>query len=609
MDFQSFSSALSRGFPKYTPRQHRLNALRRARKGKLYVDRKYDFAQEEENDTGGPRIALDKRRPSQQYMLPKMIVRDTVSMLLGEEHRPVVLVRDDDNTNDWITAFIEDTQLWWHLVNAATEGADGSVAWVTRVLPSNGDGKPGRFFHEVWPGFECKPVFKREAPDTLQTLPRTYYVTEDSLRSDGYDVDKLRAKWEKNDGRTREAKMQAAAIVNGTRNDWALRVVLDENAETWYEPVPRFIYESPDFEKKIAWPKDDERTTEHKLGILTAVWIRNGPTDPELHPDGPCSFEPAIDFQLRIDRTLSQTGRAFDYAGDPQLAMSRGKGGGPGAFGESDDDLSASATDIVEVDEKGGAWFVEMAGEGLKVALETYVKLLRDIARDVAGGSRVDPESSQVGKLSGVAMKLLNAALLWTTSLGRQAYGENGLIPVLKMGMKLYEACDVELPTLKARIKRRQAEASRRQKVAATAAEASKQLEDPTLSGCGGGCGCCDKCVEGCDGSCCDKCTAEQQTFDGKPDPDAYIELSWPAYYEPDGTELLGQVQAVVAAVEGKIISSETGVANAAPLFDVRDSEKEQDRIGDEQAVTRARTATDAKLQAETDAKGHVPAK
>lgn len=607
MDFQAFQKQLAPLYPKFSQRKIRLMALKRARKGKLYVDRAYDFTTEKENDLGGPRVELDKRRAAVQYMLPHMIVRDTVSMLLGEEHRPVVLVRDDDNSNDWIMSFIEDTRVWWHLTNAATEGSDGACAWVMRVLPANGPGKPGRFYHEIWPAVECDPEFKREAPDQLKRLPRTYFVTEDALRADGYDVEKLKEKWEKSDGRTKLGKARGNAIGSGTIGEWAMRVVLDDQTETWCEPVPRYVFEQADFDTPDnPWLVDTLRKPyEHKVGETPAVWIPNGPGDIELHPDGPCTYMPAIDFQLRIDRTLSQTGRALDYAGDPQYAESTGQGGGSGSFGEMEGDMDATASGVITVPEKGGAWFVEIKGEGLKVAIELYVKLLRELAREVAGGSRIDPESAQVGKLSGVAMKMLNAALIWSTSLGRQAYGELGLIPVIKLAMRIYDKVKVELPTLKARLDRRQADAQRRGAVQKATAAASDMLKDPTLStGCGGGCGCCDNCVDGCDGNCCDKCGTgpNAQTFDGNPDPDAYIELSWPAYYEPDGQDFAQQVAGIVAAVEGKIISAETGVANAAALFDVRDSEKEQDRIKDEQVLNRASTAADAKLQAQNEA-------
>jgi hypothetical protein len=589
--------------------------LRRARKGKLYVDRTYDFGQEYENDLGGPYVEIDKRRASAQYRLPGMVVRDTVSMLLGEEHRPLPLVRDDDNTNDWILAFIEDTLIWWHLTNAATQGSDGAVAWVTRVLPANGPDKKGRFFHEIWPALECDPVFRREAPDQLLKITRTYFVTEASLKADGYDVEALKKYWDETDGRTKRGRARTNAIAGKTIDEWVMRCVLDDKAETWYLPAPRYVFEMPEFDtSELPWPADPARPpVEHKQGEVPAIWIRNGPGDQELYPDGPCTYEPAIDFQLRIDRTISQCGRAFDYAGDPQLAKSHGPGGVSGEFGESEGvDTPASASAVLETEEKGGVWFVEIKGEGLKIALEIYVKLLREIGREVAGASRIDPEASP-RQLSGVAMKMLNAAVIWNTGLGRQAYGELGLIPVLKLGMRMFERLDVELPTLEARVERRQADAQRRQQLKKVTQAAGEMLEDPTLDvdGCGGGCGCCDKCVDGCTGDCCDKCGTgpDAERFDGDPDPDAYIELSWPAYYEPDGTEFAGQVSGIVAAVQGQVISQETGVANAATLFDVRDSEKERDRINDEQTVTRARTASDAKLQAEQKPGGGPPAK
>src|SRR5579872_7390796 len=259
MDLKSFIRVASAKYPKYTARQRRLCALRKALYGLLYDHRVYDFAKEQADKYNDERIPLDERRPSIQYRLPAIAVRDQISMLFGEEHWPSVLVRDDPDTNDWIVAFIEDTNFWWHMIHAAQEGSVGTAVFVTRVLADDEQGA-GRFFHELWPAEECQPYFRRAAPDQLERVVRTYYVSEDALRADGYNIEALKAKWINKDGRTRSAKAasaaEAAAVLAGDASlPWVMRIEIDEMSETWFEPIPKFIYEAADF-KESSWSED-----------------------------------------------------------------------------------------------------------------------------------------------------------------------------------------------------------------------------------------------------------------------------------------------------------------------------------------------------------------
>jgi len=605
MDLKSFVATASKEFPKFSPRQRRLYALRQALESELYAARKYAFSQETSGEWEGDRIALDKRRPSVEYTLPEIAVRDHISMLFGEEHRPSVLVRDDDDTNDWIVAFIEDTNLWWHMIDLATGGSVGTAVFVTRVLGPEDAQQPGRFYHESWPAEECQPFFKREAPTQLDKIVRTYYISEDALKADGYDIKALKTKWISKDGRTRSAKewarAEAIAILGGdTTLKWVMRVQLDAQSETWYDPVPRFIYEAADF-KDSKWTEDADRSSTHDLGEVPALWIRNAPGKKKHYPDGACLWEAAVNFQLRIDKTMAQTGRAFDYCGDPQAWRATGGAGGPG-FGEDEGATDATASGEIEVPEKGGAGFIEIKGDGLKVAIETYISQLKTLARESCGASRIDPETVHQGVLSGAGMKMLNAGLLQCVGILRMSYGDNGIIPILKLCMRIAAKVNVELPSLAALLERRQREDQRRAQVKKVTQVAAKSLDDPTV-GCGGGCGCCDKCSDGCDGSCCAKCGQEGPSYSGEPNPECLIELNWPTYYEPTGQDFAQQVAGIVAAVQGQVISQETGVANAAGLFDVPDATKESDRIADQQAVTRAQTATDAKNEAQNSEK------
>ncbi|MDB5095282.1 MAG: hypothetical protein JWO85_3383, partial [Candidatus Eremiobacteraeota bacterium] len=253
-----------------------------------------------------------------------------------------------------------------------------------------------------------------------------------------------------------------------------------------------------------------------------------------LYPDGLCIFETVIDYQFRIDRTLSQVGRAFDYAGDPQMALIAGKAHGGGKFGDDlDEELSmgGTASDAISVGPGGDAKFIEARGDALQVAIDIYVKTLRDIARENGAMSRITPDSGAAADMSAVAMKMLNYAQTVLADILRVTIGEHVGIGLLRMAMRMWAKVDIALPSY-----------------AGTA----------------------------------------------DPDPTATIEESWPDYYELHGQDKLFEVQATVQAVAGELIAPSTGVGNTAGLFDVQDSSAEVEAIekARDEAQTRALEAT-----------------
>jgi hypothetical protein len=535
MDFQNYKEEISSSQPrKWTPRQKHIDCLDRALYGELYKHINTPYSREYGSTWSRERISLDKRRASQQYQLPMMIARDLSTRLFGESGRPTILSRFDDYTNAWMQALIDDTFMHFLYIDAAWQGSVGSVAIVTRVLAEEAESEgeqvdkkaPGKFYHEVWPSSECSPVFKRTAPDKLLRLPRTYFAKSDQLRVDGYDVAALEQKWQdKKFGSSRkEIRLRKLATSQiKVSDDWVLRVILDAKSETWFEPIPFWLFETDDFDEDKDWDIDPNRSFDHNLGEVPAIWIRALPTKHAKFPEGGSTFEPIIDYQFRIDRTLSQTGRALDYVGDPQLALKRGSGGS-GDFGE--DEFSApeaTASDIVEIDPDGDASFLEIRGDGLEVAINTYVKMLRQIAREVGAASRIDPEASP-REMSGVAMRMLEHALFGVVGILRVSHCDMGMIPHIRMCMRIADRVKVDLPSLESKLK-------------------------------------------------------TSNVSVGKLDPKAAIEVQWPMMPEPSGAEKLAEVQAAMAAASSlngpAAIGKETLVANIGPLYDVRDPVKE----------------------------------
>jgi hypothetical protein len=497
-------------------------------------------------------------------------VRDQCGLIFGEEHRPLVLAKNgsgkkpaatadgdepsdhDDDTTEWIAAFIHDTNFWLVLMDALWKGSIGSSVIVLRVLGDSDDVEdedeatgektkrnvpkgPGAYYFEVWSGVECAPVFKRSRPDVLESIDRRYFIGEDALSAQGYDVKALKEQWDKKQKGWQTASKNMLGRLGATAaNEWTVRIKLDDTNETWYEPVPRYIYERPDWNDS-KWVQDASRTFAHDIGEVPAQWVRPLPINADdLYPDGACLFEDVIDFEYRINRTISQVGRAFDYSGDPQMARAKGAGGGIGrsTFG-TPTAMGGTASDVIEIDEGGEAKFVEITGAALAIAIDSYAGAMRDFAKAAGAMSRVSPDSQTGAQpLSSVAMKMLNFAQLTLSGILRETAAERPGGNLMRLAMRLWTTLDIELPSL--------------------------------------------------------------ENAKAKPDETARFEWQWPEYYESHGQEKLFEIQAIAAAQTGSMISAETAMANAGPMFDVSSTDDEKKKIeGDktdqlDQQVTQA---------------------
>lgn len=584
MDFIAFLKRIKdTQCPRWSARQRRLDGYRRALYGKMYDDLAAPFSAERTRGFEGDRVLLDNRRAAVQEGLPNELVRDLVGMLFGESHRPTFTARKprakqpaatttptpapapapaptpgtpppaptpapdpaaqtktetDQDTSDWITAFIQDTGFWLLLIKMVWEASVGSACVVMRVLGEEEEDAAGGFvpkgkgaFHfEVWPGHECKPIFHRTAPGELKSVERVWFVGEDALLSDAYPLAQLEADAKaKATGMRKPRVTSNASRLRNVNSEWAMRIILDDDGETWFNPVPRWLYERGDWQE-TNWVKDAARSEPHELDEVPARWIRPLPLDEGARfPDGMCIFEPVIDFEFRINRTLSQVGRAFDYAGDPQMArIFEAVRAGGGAFGVEFDQADATGGTAADMLEQTGGdiKFVEISGDGLKAAIETYIKALKDSAREAGAMSRITPDGNARTELSAVAMKMLNFAQTVLADMLRITCVENeGALPLIRLAMRMALKVDVALPS----------------------------LED-----------------------------------DIKPNPAATISTSWPEYYEQHGQDKLFEVQAITGAIEGGLVSQQTGVENAAGMFDVQDAGAEFVRVQADQAAKAA---------------------
>nr|WP_321985344.1 phage portal protein [uncultured Lichenicoccus sp.] len=369
--------------PGLSERAQRLDLLAKVLDGALYDSLQYEFG-DEQNGTG-EYVPLKQRKPSIRYNLCRMVVEDSVSMLFGEGRFPTIDCADD-RTKATIKDIIDESNLTEVMVDAATRGSVGSVAIFLRVLK-------GRVFWQAMPTLALTPVWDPEEPDSLKSITERYQVKGSDLAAQGYEIPEEQ----------------------GTQTYWFQRI-WDSLSETWFLPLS--LDDERDGKPQLV---DKDRTVQHGLGFVPAVWIRNLPGGDDI--DGACTFALGIETQIEIEYRLSQGGRALHYASDP-LMMIREPAGDP------DGDMVRSASNAIIVSKDGDAKMLEINGASTSAIID-YSRALRDLALETMHGNRSTPEKLAAAQ-SGRAMELLYQPLINLVDKLRHSYGR-GVQRLLRM--------------------------------------------------------------------------------------------------------------------------------------------------------------------------------
>ncbi|MCB5944130.1 phage portal protein [Acidocella sp. KAb 2-4] len=361
------------------PRVAKLDILRRVLDGTLYDNLPYQF--HEERNTAGEYIPLRLRRPSVRYGLCRVVVEDSVALLFSAGHFPAIDA-DDPALVRCLQDVIAETRLNEVMIDAAIKGSVGSVALLFRVLQ-------GRVFFSALESLYLTPVWSAVAPDTLERVSERYKVSGADLAAQGYEnIDPQGMYW--------------------------FQRIWDAEAETWYLP---WAVNDP-----LGGPvKDEQRSVTHGLGFVPVVWIRNLPGGEGV--DGACTFRTAIDTNIEIDYQLSQAGRGLKYSSDPTLLIKE-----PAT---SDTEIVKGAGNALVVSEKGDAKLLEIGGTAAEAVI-SYVRTLREFALESVHGNRASADRLTAAQ-SGRALELMNQGLIWLADNLRIAYGEGGILPLLKM--------------------------------------------------------------------------------------------------------------------------------------------------------------------------------
>ena len=449
--------------PHLAPRARRLEIYRRVLDGTIYDALPYAF--QEERNGAGEYVPLRARRPSVRYGLCRIVVEDSVSLLFSAGHFPAVECAEPE-IETLLADLLGECRLNEVMIDAALRGSVGSVAILLRVLK-------GRFFCSVMETQYLTPRWREDAPDTLEQVTELYKVRGAELIGQGYQgIDPGQTYW--------------------FQRRW------DAQAETWFEPVP--------VGEGLPAAPDRARSVRHDLGFVPIVWIRNLPGGEGA--DGACTFRAAIETSIEIDYQLSQVGRGLKYASDPTLLIKE-----PAT---TDREMVKGAGNALIVSEKGDAKLLEIGGTASAAVID-YVRTLREFALESVHGNRASADRLAAPQ-SGRALELMNQGLIWLADNLRIAYGEGGLLPLLRMALR--EAARFDVKVMGRTVPR--------------------------------------------------------------VDPDLRLSLRWPRWYAASADDRLKEAQAIATLVNAGQLSRETAVKSLAASHVIGDAAAELARIADE---------------------------
>ena len=441
MAFREILEGLDSEYPIGTSARFKaLDGYERVLKGTLYQHIAHPFEKEYDGNTY---IPMRQRRPAVIFNIASIITNQVAGLMFGDEQAPTIRCwnRDGaegenpfDRLENALEVIIDRLDLEACMMESVVEGSVGSCAIVLRSLPDKSA------WWDVVPGKYCRPVYADNDPRTLIALSRIYNTTGQDLIDAGYeDVD--------------------GAGIDANRTYW-MRVVLDKVAELCYLPLTAEKYQrlgqmDPNTQRKIEWALDTERCFDHPFKVVPAIWITN--LIGKSGVDGPCTYAAIVDLSVEIDYMLSQIGRGFRYSADPLLAISRGELAGQGYSGpigentmrDSGGKIAKTSSNVIELEQGAKADMLEIAGTGLSAARD-YVKTLREYAMEVLGGLKSDAEHEK-GVQSGRALEMLYETLKLLVKRQRVAYGNRGLIPLLKLIMHAVTVGAIEVEDVDAK--------------------------------------------------------------------------------------------------------------------------------------------------------------
>lgn len=302
-------------------------------------------------------IPNNNRKPDTAFPLGRQIVNRFTAMLLGEGRQPKIVVPSDLETERYLRAVFNASQMWDVLAEARdVAGACGACAIVCVVE----NGNPTA---EVLDPCDCVAIWD----DTVSGWVPKDLIEQRMITKVSYE----------------EGKFQRKQYYRTRR--WT------ENATIYYKDVPS------DWDKEDPIPIRD--TVEHGLGMCPVTWHQNtrNTKSPEGQPDCAAAFH-LLD---QLDRQASQVSKAVIANTDPTLYM---KDEATSRFAR-EGVIRKGHRGVIRTTPVGDAKFLEINGDSIKIAMD-YLDHIRQEILHTTECVIVEPVSTGPYK-SGETIQLL----------------------------------------------------------------------------------------------------------------------------------------------------------------------------------------------------------
>jgi hypothetical protein len=420
---------------KDNPRYRRLFALDALLNNTIYDCLLYEFYCGKGD--GGKEPNLNQRRPSLRFNLPRYVSKQIARKLFGGRHAPR-FTHQDEQVVEAATAIVNEGFLMMRMVKAALWGSVGAVA-ITFRITEGGEGKP-RIVFDVWRARYCWPTF--DPLGELANLRLAYTTKGATLMALGINTDDRGKKIEEG-----KEYWFVRDYKGGLELTYQPRDVSDDEAKEMFTRT-----DLKEFPADAAGKKQWQFTVPDD--VVPAHWFVNlaGQDEP---PDGPPTWEDAIDVTIELAYVLSQTGRGVRYNQEPQVVtIGNLKGGTEPMTSEPSVDRGGGHVLQLEAEEsdqsgtkrgRGDAKLLEMTGTATKAALE-YAEFLWRRGMEIIAASRKDPERMRMPQ-SGKALDALDEDFWDLIGEEGDAYGTHGMLPLVRKAMRV--AAKMEHPLVK----------------------------------------------------------------------------------------------------------------------------------------------------------------
>jgi len=321
----------------------------------------------------GLTLPIKFRRPSTPYFLARAIVAKFTGLLFSSKRHPTVKC-DDPETEDWLNAFIEETQLWATAIALRTDGGGrGSCAIGFKFV----NGKPILERHNTtW----CTPTWEDRAVLELRSLDKRFQ----------YPVDVM--------VKGRKVK----------RWFWYRRLI-DTLSDTVWDKVP-----VSDDGSEPDWRQYPSEEVPHGFGFCPVVWIQNEENNEGADGDPDCYG--AFELIEELDALLSQASRGTKSNCDPTLGI---------AADAEFDEIKKGSNNAIQVEKGGTVTYLEMTGSGIDRAQ----KLADDLEKRILTITRcqLDYQSDNGPARSELEVNHQYSAMTERADGFREQYGERGI--------------------------------------------------------------------------------------------------------------------------------------------------------------------------------------